>query len=342
MAFSIPSLSVRDFIQNIFPPIIAISLFAPFFPSLKHITFEAIIIVGAIIGYISYPVIENFIKLPNFPETLSKYRERAKWNAANWDYTRFFFTIDKDDREYLNLLGGYIKFCIITGIVLFVYILFNFYVIISEFKQSSEIKALFTARTKMLGDWQLSSLVLIIISCFLSYFLFKKAISEYKELFFETGNIVILAGEYHQKNGNIAKKIWGRLIRKQDSNETFCLNNYKVILEKANEAPDVNKELDCADVKEDGYFQFNKANYDNLKTSEHSSGKLLLCIQQSDSETSEEDVINNEDCVLLGKNNSANKSKLRLVIKKGNELTSFTKDIEIKEKKVPYFEIEVS
>ena len=219
-AISPPPLSLRDFIQHIFPTVIAICLFIPFYaPINKIISTEGLIVAAAILGYIiSSPVLKlvGFAVryIPLIGKKLREYKTEGEWHDKNWDYDRLFYLLSNDDREYIYLTGSYAEFYRLAGFYLLIYALVNVIHLLKALSYcppSLLIPKALTVTTPMLGNWQANTLLLIAVSLTLSYYAFKDFLLEYGILFLSKGQYVSMAEKYHREKGGVAVSLWGKV-----------------------------------------------------------------------------------------------------------------------------------
>lgn len=255
-AISPPPLSLRDFIQHSFPTIVGACLFVPFYgPLNQKVSVESLIVASIILGYlISSPMtqIASFVtkRLPILGRKIHKYREEATWYSQNWDYDRLFYTLNKDDKEYLYLTGSYAEFYRLVGFYLLVYFLLNLVLLMKALltvTTLADVKlVLVSLNTSMLGGWPANTMIVLIISFLLSVYAFRDFLIEYKALFLPNGQYITMAQNQHIEKGLIAKSIWGRVLSNGDG---IAKANVKLLKEDGSI-------IEEAETNDSGFYQF--------------------------------------------------------------------------------------
>ncbi|HEX8266104.1 MAG TPA: hypothetical protein VF596_11905 [Pyrinomonadaceae bacterium] len=356
---SAPSLSLSDFFQKTFPSVIAVCLFVPFFPVIsRQIGVEGLIVSGGILGYIISPIVEWMYKKAEKPilhiyfcfkkpNEQEQWYQRWRWHLENWDFDQLLYSLNKDDREFLNNTYGFVKFNQITCFYFLLYALTNVYWLISalpESKSALTLVSIWEIKTPMLGgNWALPTLLVIITSFILTFKLFIQALSEASDVCLQ---YIVLAKNYHQEKGHIAKRVWGKLIRKNKEN-TSCLNRYKIVLKKNN------LKIDSSQADESGFFRFDKK-YEELIGL--SNGNQILNREKSDlSEIAKTMCVGDKNKLdeFVAKYSEITVTKFTLEVtdikistrkdEGGKEIPNIEcqKEMVIKEKVVPYAEMEV-
>lgn len=247
----------RDFIQYIFPTLIAACLFVPFSSRLNSVvSFEGLFFGAAILGYIiSSPLTKlvNFSMryIPIAKGTLREYEKRGEWIANNWNFERLFFVLSNDEREYIYLTSSYAEFYRFVGFYLLIYFVANVAWLLSSILPDAGSLAevwrrSLGAATPMLKNVQVPTLLLLLITPVLSYFLFRDFFTEYEAMFLERGQYAAFAEKYHLEKGNIAVSIWGKVL---SQGEPVAQAQIKLLSSNY-------EELDRAMTDEKGHFQF--------------------------------------------------------------------------------------
>jgi hypothetical protein len=264
-ALSASPLTLRDFIQRIFPTVIAVCLFVPFVESLRtKMTLESIISGGAILGYLIADPMKSFSRkvtsyVPFFRKRLKSYERRWAWIKLKWNLDRLQSYLTKDENEYVDQLGSRAIFDQVTIFYLMIYLALNLYRLFGAFRFGSEywprmksaehLKGLLATltglRTPMIGDWQAPTLLLVLAVPIVIGFLFKDFLLHFNLVFLEQGQYDILADKYHRAEGDIATSVWGLVTLDQKP-----LVGKRVELLKNSSAIDQDK------TNERGYFQF--------------------------------------------------------------------------------------
>jgi hypothetical protein len=264
--FSPTPFSLSDFIQRIFPTIIAACLFVPFYSSLNAVVSpEGLIFGAAILGYIVSPVVIDiaYYVYKYFPFLRKHIRDNEEWRlwlADNWKGERFFYSLSKDEKESLYLNGSYTDFFRTVSFYLFVYSLINLIwllnaILFNKEKGGSLWSNIITVTTPMYKNWQAPTLIILIISAVLFYYMFKSFLLYYGLLFFENGENIVLAEKYHRTHGNLAINVWGKVIYQGEPIEgaevKLIGNDYEI--------------LDSVRTNSRGYFKFKNRYNDCLR-----------------------------------------------------------------------------
>jgi hypothetical protein len=246
-----PPLSLRDFFQRIFPTIIAVSLFAPLYAPLRNvISLEGLIFSAFLLGYLIESPISRIISLiyDKLPSAKA-YSKRMRWFGKNWDYSKLFYSLTNEEREYLYLTASYAHFYKSVSFYLLVYFGCNLFLLLKRVPLAGSVadlpSCLISTTTPILKEWEAPTFLLLITSAILCYSTFKDYLLEYEVLFLDEGAYVTMAEKYHRENGNIARNIWGRVLHNGQAVDAAKVS----LLKNAEEIADVT-------ANEDGYFQF--------------------------------------------------------------------------------------
>lgn len=210
----------RDFLKYILPTILAACLFVPFVASNNSkISVDLLVFSSAISGYIIYSpvaIISNRVQswMPS-RLNLKQERQQAEWLRNNWDYNELWAILDKDEREYAYLTQSYLEFYQTMGFYLLIYSLSNLLSIIINWYNESivlhDFNDLFLVKTRMIGDWYASTIIVAIASFILAMFMFMDVILEYGALYLENGIYVRFAAKYQKSQGGLARSVWGEV-----------------------------------------------------------------------------------------------------------------------------------
>lgn len=226
---SVSAFVFRDVIRYILPTIIALGLYVPYFvPEGRELSIETLLLFSVVLGYVVYSPISYLastfqISILKYVPRLSIYqhKKRRMWWTTNWDYDELWTNLEQQERDYLYLTMSYIEFFRLSGFYFFIYMVINLIYFISSLYTSftlgefsgisfgSFIVQLLTYKTQMLGNWNASTLIVIVLSTILFYFLYASSSSEYGILFVDGGFFPKFAEKYQKKIGNIARSIWG-------------------------------------------------------------------------------------------------------------------------------------
>src|SRR5947209_5331233 len=239
---STPSFTLRDFIQRILPMVIAVCLFAPFFPGFAAgINLEGLIVGAAILGYVAAEPLDRWLfsrlmgLLPVVGPTFKKYRRERQWVLRNWDSARLFFSLSNDDRESAILSFSYIDFYSYVGFLLLAYAFVNLGWLVAEVLGGGGplwARAVY-ATTPMLGGWRVSTVLVFALALILAYSSLDQYLSIYYQFYLRRGQFDMLARLYHEKEGGVAVSIWGSVLRNgaaaPDVEVRLLSDNYRVL-----------------------------------------------------------------------------------------------------------------
>src|SRR6266496_3689649 len=170
---------------------------------------------------------------------MRKAQDERAWWARNFNYGTLWYSLTKDDREYLYGTRAYYNFYLLVSFYLLLYAIINSWSVIDALSVGSVPwhdpaaaigtvwHAVWSPETSLLFKTKLPSLALALASCVLIGFCLAEMFEEYTVLFTESGQYVSLARVYQKKEGGIARSIWGRLLLKENKspvpNVTLCL-----------------------------------------------------------------------------------------------------------------------
>jgi hypothetical protein len=246
----------RDFLQSILPGLIAASLFAPYAGAKST---EEFLIGIALLSYVIYTPMSWAARLffgvtPVLRQKI-KYLERERdWHARNWDYTRLFYFASTEDREYIYLTGAYTQFYRLTALYFVIYLFVQLGRLIGalnpfliDIPLSRWPSRLFEARTPLLGNWEIPTILAAIAAAIILWFLVADFLNEHQILFQD--QYVEIARKYHADKGGIALSIWGSVTEDWEGKEP--ITDAKVFLEDHTAAI-----IQERNTGKDGRFQF--------------------------------------------------------------------------------------
>jgi len=231
-AIGVSAFVFRDIIQYMLPTIIGAALFVPFcIPPGLTVKTETLLFFVVILAYIisapiDYLASKVHARLPIHSLNLDPFKQRHLWWSENWNYDDLWVVLDKDEREYLSLSYSFLKFYQVNALYFTIYAVFNLGRILINPQLQEQLLArldgasqpsttpsllasLLTVQTHMLGDWNISSLLLFLISLALAFFCYKETVRSYEEAFGDEGVLVGFATKYHREKGGVALRIWG-------------------------------------------------------------------------------------------------------------------------------------
>jgi hypothetical protein len=278
--------SLRDLLQRILPTVIASCLFIPFSPPLnKMVSFEGLIIGAILLSYliespisqeslISQIVSTIYDKLPKYKSLLGKKR----WLSNNWNYDELFYSLSNEEREYLYLAASYIHFYKTVSFYLLIFAIVNLGLIIENSYPFYSLDDLWcklqAVKTPILGQNELPSLPLFLISLILCYYTFKDFTLEFEVLFLENGAYQVMAKRYHLVNGGIATGIWGTVLQ-----QGMIAKDVDVVLEKK-ETNNYYSEVCRVKTDDQGRFQFIEKFAKSIATEHRLNVKLSSSVQK--------------------------------------------------------------
>jgi hypothetical protein len=212
--------SFRDFIQYILPALIGVYLFIPYVASIDSI--DAAFVSAAIFGYVLATPISSIARaifglIPGLRNRIKQLSIKRQWWSRNWNYDRLFYMLTKDERDYLYLTGAYVEFYRTVSVCFLIYSLLQIFSLTWEVVGSLQSSSfhwnlILDQQTPMLGGWEMSTLVLAVISLVAFYYLVADFLLEYEILFLDDGQYVTMAVKYQESVGGIAKSVWGCLL----------------------------------------------------------------------------------------------------------------------------------
>jgi hypothetical protein len=237
----------RDIVKFILPTLIGICLIGSFFEI--NLQDTSAFLIAVFVGFLFSGLLSSI----NIIHWIPKIKEREKVKKMminNWDYDLMFYSLDKDDRDYLYLSGSYLQFYITTVFYLFIYLIINILYFIPNFYElnGSTFLKLLNLKTTIIGGIEINSCIVFLLVGIALIFLLKYYILEYEILYFPFGQYDTLARKMQLKNVNIIliKSIWGKIIR---SNKGLEGN---LIYLKENGTT-----VESCETNSYGYFQFN-------------------------------------------------------------------------------------
>ena len=184
-----------------------------FFPYLGvEISEPLFFLYSVVLGFLLSSILERIDLVKHLSSIQKRFDVKDMMNE-NWDYNMMFYSLDKDDRDYLYLTGSYLSFFKITSNILIFYFFVNLSEIISNVTKDG-FTSILTTQTQIIGGLEVNSLIISTITVFLVIFFIKDYIFEFEILFYPSGQYEAFAKKIQLKNTNIIliKSIWGRVI----------------------------------------------------------------------------------------------------------------------------------
>jgi hypothetical protein len=210
------ALIFRDIVQYVFPTIIAITLFLPFFGA-HTVSVEGLVFGAILLGYVFSSLIGKLVGIsydyiPIIRKCIRKRQRIAEWMDSNWDYATVFYSLTHEDREYLYLTAAYKDFYYVTSFYLLAYSLLNaVLLVVSVCGASQPSTMVFGTYTPILGERQIPTVAAMLLSFAGFVFLFKDHLIEYQILFYPDGQHDHFARQCYKKNPGIARSLWGKV-----------------------------------------------------------------------------------------------------------------------------------
>jgi hypothetical protein len=229
----------RDFIEYVLPTLVAVVLFSPLGTRSAGVSLE-IMLSGAIVAsYLLSAFAEDVAgtswlrkamatlhqrRRPGWrpkerPEpSLDEIRRTHRWWCENWDYDRLFYSLCKDDREYIYLTRAYLNCFLILSLYLLLYMAVNLLWLVGNAVIELAVVAglswdLLTLGTPVLGGWSAPTLLLTLIAYLLFDSIYSWHIGEAISLFDDGGIYPEFAAKHHRADGGLATAVWGRVHR---------------------------------------------------------------------------------------------------------------------------------
>src|ERR1700688_662147 len=230
----------RDIIRHLIPTLVATALFFPLSPGSKSIGVEGLATIAIVSAYfvtafagqaMSVGAIDHLMSTLYLPleekdsngkpikePTAKEIKDTHQWWGGNWDYERLFFSLDKDDREYVYMTDAYLTCFDLLSFFFFLYLAFNFTWLFGRIYTdvSSNVFSLFDIRTPLLYGSAPTVLVVLF-----SYLLFNTMASwartEELALFWDGGIYPQFSAKQQRKDGGLAKAVWGWVRRSEEA-----------------------------------------------------------------------------------------------------------------------------
>jgi len=247
MADASSTFSLREFLQLLVPPLVALSLFTPWYSPLDgKVTIEGLLFAGVVIGLLfSGPadalsiVVTRLIPFPGYRRRRNEVDATGKQMRRSVDFERLETYLTKDDRELADILGS-LSICYRqTAMYLVFYVLLNGYSLLHAVSDSPRLsatvksvtaspglnsviaawKALGEPASPMLGGWQLPTLLAIAASVVAIVFLLEESIGAKDALFGVRGIYNGYALKFQKTDPEIARAVWGKVVEESGRSE---------------------------------------------------------------------------------------------------------------------------
>jgi hypothetical protein len=200
----------RDILKYILPIAFFYLLFIPYVSN--KIRVEELVGLSVITSFVLGCSLEYFAKLIfQLLPSVKRDKKVWVWMNRNWNYSKMFYDLDKDDRDYLYLSSAYIEFCRNTAFVLLLYIVFFLF---NSFHNVIFFNTNFlNEKIPFLGGIDLPLIIIIPLCCILEWRLLLNMSSEFEYLFFPRNKYECFARKTQKKNGELLlKRIYGCFI----------------------------------------------------------------------------------------------------------------------------------
>ncbi len=221
----------RDFIQLIFPTMVALAMFVPFDGALAgKLSVTGLVFAAIVLGYLMSSLvtaIANWVtaRIPFFGRRLDERKRQSAWLTDNWDLAALHSYLTKDENDFIDLLSSLWIFYRITAFYLLAYATVNVVRValavhhrpgwLAAARPGGWTTAWEVARTldtPMLGNWSLPTLVAIGVSLPLMGLALRDCLQEYERVFLEGGLYDQYAAKYQRKERTIARRVWGQVL----------------------------------------------------------------------------------------------------------------------------------
>jgi hypothetical protein len=247
MADASSTFSLREFLQLLVPPLVALSLFTPWYSPLQgKLTIEGILFAGVVIGLLfSGPadalsiVVTRLIPFPSYRRRRNQVDATGRLMRKSVDFERLETHLTKDDRELADILGS-LSICYRqTAMYLVFFVLLNVYSLWHAVSESPRLlalvkpvadspgmgsaiaawKALGEPASPMLGGWQLPTILAIAASVLAIVFLLEESIGAKDALFGVQGLYNGYALKFQKTDPDIALAVWGKVVLESGRSE---------------------------------------------------------------------------------------------------------------------------
>ncbi len=199
----------RDILKYVMPTLLFLILIVPLLES--SVDYQILILFGIIISLLFGPLLSRISTLlfKLFPN-VKKVIKVSHWMNSNWDYRKAFYSLSKDERDYLYLTGAYIEFFKNSGFVVSVFMILSLIFMVIDLK--GNYLEYLNHTTCIMSKFGFNTIALI-ITCFILIGSLKDAlIFETKILLYPNGQFEIFAERVQKESKELlAKKIYGNI-----------------------------------------------------------------------------------------------------------------------------------
>ncbi|TNJ34210.1 hypothetical protein FGF66_12340, partial [Chlorobaculum thiosulfatiphilum] len=123
----------RDILKYVLPTLLFLILIVPLLNG--SINYEILIPFGIITSLLFGPLLSEISTLlfKLFPK-VKKLISVSEWMNSNWDYGKMFYSLSKDERDYLYLTAAYIDFFKNSGLVIFIFMVLSLILMVIDLK----------------------------------------------------------------------------------------------------------------------------------------------------------------------------------------------------------------
>lgn len=235
--------SLRDFLQRILSGLLAGFLFIPYTATKIN---EEVFIGLLLLSYIAYLPIERsariFAYIPKIKTLIQTAQEERTWHNRNWDYDKLFYSASNEDREYLYLTGAYAEFYRLSAFYFFLYFVVQLIALfaapIKLLYDPPVVGAILSARTPILGEMKIPTLLAAVLSLILLISLLCEYLKTYRILFHT--QYLEVARKYQAQDVDLVLSVWGTVRKKGEpvKNADVSLTKDGTILSKVKTGPD--------------------------------------------------------------------------------------------------------
>jgi hypothetical protein len=215
----------RDFVQQIFPAIFALTLFVPFCaPLALSMTVPALIFAGIVVGYLIFGVSLDASKwmskgLPWFGGKIERQGESRSWVSSNWNFGALHTYLAKEENDLIDSVNSLWIYYRLTAFYLFSYMFFNIGFLIAgvwQHKSTPEPNSIWGAiwltTTPMFGGWSAPTIIVVVLSLVLMIIALRDSLEQYSRVFCDGGLYDDFSAKYQREMKPIAKRLWGLVV----------------------------------------------------------------------------------------------------------------------------------
>jgi hypothetical protein len=268
-----PTAILQDVFAYIFPMVVALLLFLPFF---GEVDLGIVLVAGIVLGYVVSPTVNTlsrWLYRPRILPWLRKKHDERVWHSQNWDYDRLYILLEGKDAEALNLESSHCNFYRALSIYFAAFFIANLLVFATGFWSCysvgvcsgeyflsvfpSCLRCCWAIKTPVLAGRSLPTLLAIAGSPFLAWCAHQRARHHYGSLF--SFYYPELSRKYHEEKGRLATSIFGELSKRTEAGDIQHVEGATIHLMDADGRPIAKSTTD-----RNGRFQFERSKHSAL------------------------------------------------------------------------------